>query len=44
MAAAAGLVLLERHASWDKEPFTEDSSNHVSIYGRARSGVGSGVR
>ncbi len=44
MAAAAGLVLLERHSSWDKDPFTEDSSNHVSTYGRAASGLGSGVR
>ena len=44
MAAAAGLVLLERHSSWDKDPFTEDSSNHVSIYGRAAAGLGSGVR
>ena len=26
MAAAAGLVLVERHSSWDKEPFTEDSA------------------
>jgi SAM-dependent methyltransferase len=44
MAAAAGLVLFERHSSWDKDPFTEDSSNHVSIYGRAAAGLGSGVR
>ena len=36
MAAAAGLVLVERHSSWDKDPFTQDSANHVSIYGRAR--------
>ena len=45
MAAAAGLVLLERHASWGKDPFTEDSVNHVSVYGLApATGVGSGVR
>ncbi len=33
MANAAGLVLVERYASWEKDPYTENSSNHVSIYG-----------
>ena len=45
MAAAAGLTLVERHSSWGREPFTEDSVNHVSVYGLAPpTGVGSGVR
>ncbi len=38
MAAAAGLVLVERHSSWGKDPFTEDSVNHVSVYGLAPRG------
>jgi SAM-dependent methyltransferase len=37
MAGAAGLVLRERHSSWGKDPYTDDSVNHVSVYGRASS-------
>jgi len=32
MAAAAGLVLLDRHERWDRTPFTGDSPTHVSTY------------
>jgi SAM-dependent methyltransferase len=32
MAAAVGLVLAERWASWDGAPFTDDSTHHVSRY------------
>lgn len=45
MAAAAGLVLVERHSSWAREPYTDESDNHVSVYGLApATGVGSRVR
>ncbi len=45
MAGAAGLVLVERHSSWAKEPYTGESDNHVSVYGLApTTGVSSGVR
>jgi methyltransferase family protein len=32
MAAQAGLALRERWAGWRREPFTEDSKRHVSVY------------
>jgi SAM-dependent methyltransferase len=35
MAAQAGLRLAERHADWDRQPFTSASSGHVSVYRRA---------
>jgi SAM-dependent methyltransferase len=35
MASQAGLRLAERHADWDRRPFTSDSSGHVSVYQRA---------
>jgi SAM-dependent methyltransferase len=35
LAAAAGLVLVDRRAGWRGEPFTDTSSSHVSTY-RAR--------
>ena len=35
MAQQAGLVLESRHASYSREPFTETSSRHISVYGRA---------
>ena len=35
LAAEVGLRLVDRWASWDGEPFTDDSPNHVSVYGRA---------
>ncbi|MEU6236005.1 class I SAM-dependent methyltransferase [Kitasatospora sp. NPDC047058] len=34
MAEAAGLRLMARHGSWDKAPFTGDSTSHVSVYTR----------
>ena len=37
MAAAAGLAVVERYSTWEKDPYTQDSANHVSIYGRAPS-------
>jgi SAM-dependent methyltransferase len=36
MAADAGLVLAERTAGWQGEPFTQDSDVHVSVYRRGR--------
>lgn len=35
MARQAGLVLESRHASYSREPFTETSPRHISVYGRA---------
>jgi hypothetical protein len=35
MAAAAGLALADRWASWSGEPFGPDAAAHVSIYERA---------
>jgi hypothetical protein len=35
LAAEAGLVRLQRWADWSGRPFTDDSANHVSVYGRA---------
>jgi len=35
MAHAAGLVLESRFSSYAREPFTEASSRHISVYGRA---------
>lgn len=34
MAAAAGLVLAERHAGWSGQAFDADSAEHVSVYRR----------
>ena len=34
MARLAGLELRNRWSSWRREPFTADSSGHVSVYGR----------
>lgn len=34
MAAAAGLVLTERHADWHGTPFQDASDHHVSVYRR----------
>ncbi len=33
MARLAGLELLDRWGGWQREPFTADSSRHVSVYG-----------
>lgn len=35
MARLAGLELQERWGSWAKEPFSRDSTKHVSVYARA---------
>ena len=35
MARSAGLRLAERWGGWRKEPFTSESTTHVSIYARA---------
>jgi SAM-dependent methyltransferase len=35
MARAAGLVLESRFSSYSREPFTDASSRHISVYGRA---------
>jgi len=35
MAGRAGLQLAERHADWDRRPFTSASDGHVSVYQRA---------
>jgi hypothetical protein len=34
MAGRAGLRLAERHADWDRRPFTSASGGHVSVYRR----------
>ena len=34
MAQLAGLRLHARYGGWQREPFTTDSSMHVSVYGR----------
>lgn len=34
MARMAGLRLKERWGGWEREPFTADSRNCVSVYGR----------
>jgi hypothetical protein len=34
MAGRAGLRLAERHADWDRRPFTSASTSHVSVYQR----------
>jgi hypothetical protein len=35
MARISGLRLRERWGGWEREPFTDDSGGHVSIYERA---------
>jgi SAM-dependent methyltransferase len=35
MAATAGLRVVERYATWEKDAFTDDSTNHVSVYGHS---------
>lgn len=34
MAALAGLSLKERWGSWQRQPFTRDSTKHISVYGQ----------
>jgi hypothetical protein len=35
MASTAGLRVVGRYTTWDKDAFTEDSTNHVSVYGHS---------
>ena len=35
MARLAGMALPERWSDWDREPFTSDSRNHVSVWEKA---------
>lgn len=35
LAATAGLRLVERWATWDRDPFDDDSPSHVSVFRRA---------
>ena len=37
MAQLAGMELRERWAGWDREPFTNDSRSHVSVWGKLTS-------
>ena len=37
MAQLAGMTLYERWASWTREPFTNDSTEHVSVWVKAAS-------
>jgi SAM-dependent methyltransferase len=38
MARAAGLELVDRWAGWDRTPFDERATSHVSVYGASRDG------
>jgi SAM-dependent methyltransferase len=38
MARLAGLRLRERWGSWRRDPFSESSERHISVYGRAAEG------
>ena len=44
MARAAGMVLTERWSGWDREPFTSESQNHVSVWQKAAGGRAPGPR
>lgn len=37
MAKIAGMTLRERWSNWQREPFTSDSSMHISVWEKARS-------
>ncbi len=32
MSRLAGMTLRERHSGWNREPFTSDSTTHVSVW------------
>jgi SAM-dependent methyltransferase len=36
LAASCGLTLVDRWSDWERTPFDDDSSVHVSVYGRRR--------
>jgi hypothetical protein len=38
MARLAGMTLRERWSSWAREPFTHESTTHVSVYEKRRAG------
>lgn len=40
MAQLAGLTLRDRWAGWKREPFTSDSTKHVSVWGKPEAGSG----
>src|SRR5215467_7938066 len=42
MAEGAGLRLRERHGGWDRRPFMNNSSSHVSVYAGLQHTSGSG--
>jgi hypothetical protein len=35
MARLAGMTLRERYGDWNREPFTSDSTRHVSVWEKA---------
>jgi hypothetical protein len=39
MARLAGMTLRERWSGWKREPFTSDSTKHVSVWEKTRSSV-----
>jgi SAM-dependent methyltransferase len=43
MARLAGMTLRERWSGWQREPFTSDSTSHVSVWERASGSAGSAV-
>jgi hypothetical protein len=38
MARIAGMTLRERYGDWNREPFTADSTKHVSVWEKRISG------
>ena len=40
MARLAGMTLRERWSDWNREPFTSDSSKHVSVWEKSGSPAG----
>jgi hypothetical protein len=38
MARIAGMTLRERYGDWNREPFTADSTKHVSVWEKRTSG------
>jgi SAM-dependent methyltransferase len=43
MARLAGMTLRERWSGWKREPFTSDSTSHVSVWERTSGSAGSAV-
>jgi hypothetical protein len=37
MARLAGMTLRDRWAGWEREPFTSESTQHVSVWEKPRS-------